>query len=79
MNKLEKLFRKLSSKDGALLRTIIGQLEQGKTKGLNIIKVTGTDFYRLKKRHFRIIYHFEHGEAIIDSVRLRNEKTYKNL
>ena len=79
MNRLEKLFRKLTKKDALLLQVITDQLERGDTKGLNIVKVSGSDFYRLKKRRFRIIYHVEDGEVVIDSIRLRNERTYKNL
>lgn len=34
---------------------------------------------RLKKRYFRIIFYREEGEIIIDSIRIRNESTYKRL
>ena len=79
MNRLEKLFNKLSVKDAQLLREIADQLQKGDTQGLNISKIQGSDLYRLKKRHFRIIFHKENGAPLIDSIRLRNEKTYKNL
>ena len=79
MNRLEKLFKKLSSKDGLLLREITEQLRGGDMKGLNISKITGSDFYRLKKRNFRIIFHWEGRMPVIDSIRLRNERTYKHL
>ena len=79
MNKFEKLFRKLSKKDGLVLQAIIAALLQRKTQGLNIQKVSGTEFFRLKKRNFRILFHWEDKDIVIDSVRLRNEKTYKNL
>jgi len=32
-----------------------------------------------KRRRFRIIFHWENGAPVIDSIRLRNERTYKNL
>ena len=79
MNRLEKLFQRLSIKDAGLLREISNQLQKGDTNGLNISKISGSVFYRLKKRHFRIIFHLENGTPVIDSIRLRNEKTYKNL
>lgn len=79
MNRLEKLFKKLSQKDGQLLREIVEQLQKGDTHGLNIQKISGSDFYRLKKRNFRLIFHWESGAPVIDSIRLRNERTYKNL
>jgi len=79
MNRLEKLFKKLTSKDGMLLREITQQLQSGNTMGLNVIKIAGSDFYRLKKRYFRIIFHLEKSVPVIDSIRLRNERTYKDL
>ena len=44
---------------------------------MNIIKIEDTDFFRLKKRKFRIIFHYNNKDIIIDSIKLRNEKTYK--
>ena len=46
---------------------------------LKIIKIKNTDFFRVRFKQFRIIYHEENGEVIIDSIKLRNENTYKNL
>lgn len=78
MNELEKLFRKISIKNKNLLDSLIEQLLSG-DKGLNIKKLEDSDFYRCKKGRFRIIFHYERGEIIIDSIRLRNENTYKNF
>ncbi|HFC11116.1 MAG TPA: hypothetical protein ENJ75_02965 [Candidatus Kaiserbacteria bacterium] len=80
MDKKEKLFRKISAKDRLFLSKIISQLTNGHKIGLNITKVKDTDFFKLRKGNFRIIFHYEKGKVlIIDSIRLRNEKTYKNL
>ena len=79
MNRLEKLFNKLSRKDGSLLREITEQLKSGDMHGLSIGKIAGSDLYRLKKTHFRIIFHLEKSVPVIDSIRLRNERTYKDL
>lgn len=79
MNKIEKLFRKISKKERTLLKELIKSIEC-KDKNLTIKKLTGGDFYRIRKRMFRIIFHYDtSGNVVIDSVRIKNEKTYKNL
>ena len=79
MNKLKKLLQKVSAKDREKLLNIISKLLQGDVKNLNIIKVKKTDFSRLKAGRFRIIFHKENEQIIIDSIRLRNENTYRDL
>jgi len=78
MNKIEKLFRKISKKDREDLLDLVGRIIDGKD-GLNIVKIKNTDFFRLKHKNFRIIFHKNDGEVVIDSIRLRNENTYRNL
>ncbi|MDD3386708.1 MAG: hypothetical protein PHX92_02155 [Candidatus Pacebacteria bacterium] len=77
MDKIEKLFRKISKDEIRLLKELINNLILKKTKGMDIIKIEDTDFFRLKKRKFRIIFHYNNKDIIIDSIKLRNEKTYK--
>ncbi|MFA5754917.1 MAG: hypothetical protein WC909_00950 [Candidatus Paceibacterota bacterium] len=77
MDKIEKLFRKISKDEIQLLKELINNLILKKTEGMNIIKIEDTDFFRLKKRKFRIIFHYNNKDIIIDSIKLRNEKTYK--
>ena len=80
MNEIEKLFRKISKKDRESLLEIVEELKS-KTRSLysSIQKVSGTEFYRLKKGRYRIIFHYASDGVIIDSIRLRNERTYKAL
>jgi len=77
MDKIEKLFRKISKDEIQLLKELINNLILKKTEGMNIVKIEDTDFFRLKKRKFRIIFHYNNKDIIIDSIKLRNEKTYK--
>ena len=77
MDRIEKLFRKISANERALLSLISQKLMNGETSGLNIKKLSGSDFYRLRKGIFRIIFHYENNTAIIDSIRIKNEKTYR--
>lgn len=79
MDKIAKLFLKISKKDRELVLGILKLLEHNQTKNLNIIKVKNTDFYRLKKGKYRVIFHYEEREVVVDSIRLRDEKTYRNL
>lgn len=79
MDKIEKLLRKISQKDRQRITKFIAALVGGEKPGLDIIKIVNSDFYRLKAGHYRIIFHYENNEVIIDAVRLRNEDTYKDL
>jgi len=79
MKGIEKLLRKISKKDRQRLLEVVEKLIQGKIKGLNIRKVTNSDFYRLRSGRFRIIFHYDKKEIIIDSIRLRDKNTYKGL
>jgi len=77
MDKIEKLLRKISKKQREFLLGVIKKLLSGKNEGLDIKKLKDTDFYRLRSGRFRIIYHKENKEIIIDAIKLRDEKTYK--
>ncbi len=78
MNKIEKLLLKISRKDRAGLLKVLEAIISG-GKDLKIVKVKNTDFFRVRFKQFRIIYHRDDEEIIIDSIKLRNENTYKNL
>ncbi len=78
-NRLEKLFKKITTKERGILSDILQDLIAGKKKDFNIVKIVNSDLYRLKKGRFRIIFHYEDKEIIIDSIRIRNEDTYKKL
>lgn len=78
MDKIKKLFLKINQPDRKKLLNCIQKLAE-KDKNLNIIKIKNTNFYRLRSGKFRIIFHKEKKEIIIDSIQLRSENTYKNL
>ena len=78
MNKIEKLLRKINEKERDALLVILEELLTSKnTKHLQPIKLQGLDLYRIRKGSFRIIFHKEHGEVVVDSIKVRNENTYK--
>jgi len=81
MKEIEKLFRKISKKDRKRLLLLANELlDTNKRKNLKIEKIKDSDFYKIRKGDFRIIFHYENNnEVIIDSIKLRDEKTYKNL
>jgi mRNA-degrading endonuclease RelE of RelBE toxin-antitoxin system len=74
---IEKLFKKISKSDRKMIAELIDKLINGDKEGLDIVKIKNTDFYRAKKGNFRVIYHLEKNEPIVDSIKLRNENTYK--
>lgn len=79
MDKIEKLLRKISQKDRKRLLKIIELLISKRTTNLNISKIKNSDFFRLRSGQYRIIFHKEQKEVIIDSIKIRNEKTYQGL
>jgi mRNA-degrading endonuclease RelE of RelBE toxin-antitoxin system len=78
MDKIEKLLRKISKKDRESLLGMLDLTLRG-DKNLNIIKIKNTDFFRVRHGKFRIIFHKDNGEVIIDSIKFRNEDTCKKL
>lgn len=79
MDKIEKLFRKIDQPDRQKLLNLIKLLVSNQVNNLNISKIKNTDFFRLKSGRYRIIFHKENNEIIIDSIKLRKEDTYKGL
>ena len=76
MDKIEKLLRKISNKDRERLLKIIDKLLRGEKKNLDIKKIKDAEFYRLRSGRFRIIFHKEEKDIIIDSIKLRDKNTY---
>ncbi|HBU06677.1 MAG TPA: type II toxin-antitoxin system RelE/ParE family toxin [Candidatus Magasanikbacteria bacterium] len=77
MDKIEKLLKKISLNDRQRLIEIMEKLILGKKAGLDIKKLKNSDFYRLRSGRFRIIFHKVSKEIIVDSIKLRNDNTYK--
>jgi len=78
MNETEKLLRKISKKEREQLLLIISSLDDASVRdSFRPLKLKGRDIYRIRSGKFRILYHFENNQAIVDSVRFRNEKTYR--
>ncbi|MFA5744967.1 MAG: hypothetical protein WC887_02005 [Candidatus Paceibacterota bacterium] len=80
MDALDKLFRRVRGKDKILLFEMLRELKNPELREtLDIKKLSGGEFYRVRKGIFRVIFHFTvTGEkVVIDAVRLRNEKTYR--
>lgn len=77
MDKIEKLLRKISNKDRERLSKIIDKLLRGEKKNLDIKKIKDAEFYRLRSGRFRIIFHKEEKDIIIDSIKLRDKNTYR--
>ena len=78
MNKIEKLLKKISKKDRDALLYVIEELITGKDiQHLKPTKLEGLELYRIRKGNFRIIFHKENGLVVVDSIKMRNENTYK--
>ena len=76
MDKIKKLLMKISRFDREKLLQTVEKLISN-DKSLNIVKIKNTDLYRVRCGKFRIIFHKEKNEIVVDSIKMRNEKTYK--
>jgi mRNA-degrading endonuclease RelE of RelBE toxin-antitoxin system len=77
MDKIVKLFKKISEKDRkVILATLEKLVDEKQRSNLDIKKIEDTDFLRLRQGRFRIIFHHENGSPIVDSIKARNENTY---
>ncbi len=77
MDRIEKLFRKISKKDRQQILVAIFLIEKKETELLNIKKIEDHfGQYRARVGKYRIIFKKEGGQNIILKVSLRNEKTY---
>jgi mRNA-degrading endonuclease RelE of RelBE toxin-antitoxin system len=80
MDALAKLLKRSSLKDQvALVAALQAIRDADLRKNLDMKKLSGGEFYRVRVGKFRIIFHFENSKASIDSVRFRNEKTYRGV
>lgn len=79
MDKIKKLLQKVGAKDRVKLLEIVEKLLRNDVATLSIFKIKNTDFLRLRCGRFQIIFHQENKQIIVDSIKLRNENSYKNL
>ena len=80
MDALDKLLGRLHPKEQALLLLLLQEVKDNELRStLQIKKLAGGKYFRVRKRSFRIIFHYEDDRVIVDEVRLRNEKTYRDF
>jgi mRNA-degrading endonuclease RelE of RelBE toxin-antitoxin system len=80
MDALSKFLKQVSQSDKVRILSVLCEIRDPSTRNtLDIKKLVGKDLYRVRKGKFRIIFRMN-GEYIdIVAVRLRNEKTYKDI
>lgn len=77
MDRVEKLFRKISKKDRQQILAVIFLIKKKETALLDIKKLEGhSDQYRARVGKYRIIFEKKASQNLILKVSLRNEKTY---
>lgn len=79
MDKIKKLFNKLSKIEKEGIISVLSLLVSNDLVGLDIKKIVGTDYWRVRSGRYRILFKKENDENIVYEIRLRNENTYKNL
>ena len=78
MDAVGKALRKLSEKERARIKYILGRLRTRDYKGLDIKKLKGReDVFRARKGDVRILYRIDREEIFILAIERRSEKTYR--
>ena len=77
MDKLDKLLRKLVRSDRKKLLSVLRLVRAGDLKGLDVQKLKGVNFYRVRDGKFRIIFSVSKEKVKVEMVRLRDDRTYK--
>ena len=80
MDELKKLLRKVKRKDRERLLAVLQALRSGDIKGMNVKRLTNSPLYRIRVGDFRITFSIDRQRktVVIESVRQRNEKTYRS-
>ncbi len=79
MDKIKKLFKKLSKIEKEEITYVLTLLATNNLVDLDIKKVINTDYWRTKSGRYRILFKKENNENIVYEIRRRDENTYKNL
>ncbi len=81
MDRIQKLFSRLPKKERLQLQSFIDALMHDDLfKKTHIQKLKGGDLFRARKGRFRIIFHHDQiRDIVVDSIKVRNESTYRDL
>ena len=78
MKTYEKLLRKLSGKSRDLVIEAVDELIAGNNGGFDVVKLK-ENLYRTRVGSYRIFFHYENGRIVVDDIRRRNERTYREI
>jgi mRNA-degrading endonuclease RelE of RelBE toxin-antitoxin system len=79
-NKITKSLAKFSTKERAIVKEILLQLQIGKATGLQITQLKGhQDIFRVRKGRLRIIYQLRESGIRVLAIERRSEKTYRDF
>ncbi len=73
---IAKLLKKLSKEERVALLELLREIQSDNIQNLDVKKLRGGKYFRVRKGDFRIVYHREGDLVHIDAVRKRNENTY---
>ncbi len=80
MDKIEKIFRKLSKKEQEAMLLLLQQIKNDFSKIPGLIKLKGyQNLYRVRMGNYRIIFKTTSKDTEIIKISRRNDQTYKNL
>lgn len=80
MDKIAKALKRLSAKERELVKELLGKIETGELRRLDIKKLKGRDdVFRVRKGDIRIIYRKGNGSITVLALERKSEKTYKGV
>lgn len=79
MDELQKLLKRAPKKDREAILSMMTALRLGQTASLRMEKLKNSNLYRIRVGRYRIMYSMDKDtkKIVIETVRLRNENTYK--
>ena len=79
MDRTEKFLNSINRKQRILIENKISLLIKREINGLDIKKIKGTDFFRMRVGKIRIIFHYKKSNFVLEFVGRRNDKIYKKI
>ncbi len=79
MDKITKFIKKLNKKERKLLLQKIVKLKKGDLDDLDIKRIVGAEYYRLRVGKIRIIFSYKNSKLELIIIAWRDDNIYKNI
>lgn len=78
MDRIDKVFQKLTEKERTKIRQLLSDIAEGTTSTLDIKKLKGVnDIFRARKGDLRVLYRVEKKQVYLLAIERRGDNTYR--